>query len=327
MTVLITGGAGYVGSHVAYEMVDTGHETIVVDNLSTGYRSSVPKQARLIVGNVGDRDFVRRVIADYAIQSIIHTAGSTIIPESISNPLKYYNDNTLTSSALIEAAIAGGVRQFVFSSTAAVYGGANTTAVTEDADLNPTSPYGRSKLMAELILQDASVAHGLKYAILRYFNVAGADPLLRTGQSTISSTHLIKVAVQTALGQRPSLDVFGTNYSTPDGTCIRDYIHVSDLARAHVDVLRYLEHNDRSITLNCGYGRGYSVLEVIDAVKRVSGVNFPVCIAPARRGDLARVIAAPERARTQLGWVPRHNNLDTIVAHALAWDRKLMRTR
>ena len=253
-----------------------------------------------------------------------HFAASIVVPDSVRDPLGYYRNNTVNSRALIETAVRGKVRHFIFSSTAAVYGNPDRVPVAEDAPTLPMSPYGSSKLMTEIILRDAGRAHGLRYAILRYFNVAGADPRLRTGQSTKVATHLIKVAAETALGLRPKLDVFGTDYPTPDGTCIRDYIHVGDLVRAHSDALRHLRAGGPSLTLNCGYGHGFSVLEVIDAVKRVSGVDFRVDVAPRRPGDPARVVAAADRARDVLGWKPQLDDLSTIVTHALAWQKKLM---
>ena len=323
MTVLVTGGAGYIGSHMVHELADAGERVVVLDNLSTGYDWAVAKGVPLIVGETGDQALVARIIRDHGIDAIIHFAASIVVPDSVRDPLGYYRNNTMNSRALIECAVKGGVRHFIFSSTAAVYGNPAEIPVQEDSVTLPISPYGWSKLMTEIMLRDAESAYGLQHVILRYFNVAGADPQLRTGQSTRNATHIIKVATEAAVGLRPKLDVFGDDYPTPDGTCIRDYIHVTDLARAHSDALRHLRAGGESLTLNCGYGRGFSVLEVIDAVKRVSGVDFRVDIAPRRPGDPAQVVAAADRARALLGWRPQLDDLAAIVAHALAWQKKL----
>jgi len=327
MTVLITGGAGYIGSHMVCELADSGERAVVLDNLSTGFDWAVAKGTPLIVGDVGDQALVARIIREHGVEAIIHFAGSIVVPDSVRDPLGYYRNNTVNSRALIECAVDGGVRHFIFSSTAAVYGDLAGEPVTEDAPTQPISPYGWSKLMTETMLRDTSRAHGLQHVILRYFNVAGADSQRRAGQSTKAATHLIKVAVETVLGMRPKLDVYGDDYPTPDGTCVRDYIHVSDLVRAHGDALRYLRSGGPSLTLNCGYGHGFSVLEVIDAVKRVSGVDFKVEAAPRRPGDSACIVAASERIRAKLGWRPRYDDLSTIVGHALAWERALMTRR
>jgi UDP-glucose 4-epimerase len=263
----------------------------------------------------------------HRIEAIIHFAGSVVVPESVRQPLRYYLNNTVKSRTLIEAAVHAGVRQFIFSSTAAVYGNPEKVPIAEDAITAPMSPYGSSKLMTETMLRDAGEAHGLRHVILRYFNVAGADPKLRTGQSTAGATHLIKVAVETAVGLRSHMEVFGTDYPTPDGTCVRDYIHISDLTRAHSDALDYLRRGGESVTLNCGYGRGFSVLEVIEAVKQVSGVDFPVKRAPRRAGDPAQIVAAAHRAHAVLGWRPQHDQLPLIVEHALAWERVLAKRK
>jgi UDP-glucose 4-epimerase len=324
MTVLVTGGAGYIGSHTVHELVDAGERVVVLDNLSTGFRSALPKPMLPIVGDVGDQDLVASIIDTHKVDAIIHFAGSIVVPESVRDPLGYYRNNTVNSRALMETAIKCGVRHFIFSSTAAVYGDPERVPVAEDAPLNPVSPYGWSKLMTEVMLRDAAVAHGLGHVILRYFNVAGADPKMRTGQSTPDATHLIKVAVQTALGMRKGLDVFGTDYPTPDGTCIRDYIHVTDLARAHRAALDYLRGGGANVTLNCGYGRGYSVLQVVDAVRRAVNHEFPVRMAPRRPGDPMSIVAAAERIRKLLKWAPELDNIDTIVAHALTWERRLL---
>jgi len=324
MTVLVTGGAGYIGSHMVYALIAAGERVVVLDNLSTGFDWAIAEGAPLVLGETGDQALVSQLIRQHAVESIIHFAASIVVPDSVSDPLGYYKNNTVNSRALIECAVKGGVKHFIFSSTAAVYGNPARVPVTEDDLTAPMSPYGSSKLMTEIMLRDAGFAHGLAHVILRYFNVAGADPELRTGQSTRGATHLIKVAVETALGRRPKMDVFGTAYPTPDGTCVRDYIHVSDLVQAHLDGLRYLRGGGASVTANCGYGRGYSVREVIDAVKRVSGVDFKVDISGPRAGDPAQIIASSERARAVLGWRPQRDDLATIVSHALAWERKLM---
>jgi UDP-glucose 4-epimerase len=324
MTILVTGGAGYIGSHMVHELVDAGEKVVTLDNLVTGFDWAVAEGVPLIVGDTGDQPLVASIIAEHGVDSIIHFAASTVVPESVAQPLAYYRNNTVNSRALIETAVQGGVKHFIFSSTAAVYGNPERSPVAEDAPTMPMSPYGASKLMTERMLRDAGYAHGMGYVVLRYFNVAGADPKLRTGQSTRNATHLIKVATEAALGQRPKVDVFGTDYPTPDGTGIRDYIHVSDLARAHSDALRHLRAGGESLTLNCGYGHGFSVLEVIDTVKRVSGVDFRVDTAPRRPGDPAQVVATADRARALLDWRPQLDDLTTIVAHALAWQKKLV---
>jgi UDP-glucose 4-epimerase len=323
MTVLVTGGAGYIGSHMVYELADAGERVVVLDNLSTGFDWAVAKGVPLIVGETGDQALVARLIREHGVDAIIHFAASIVVPDSMRDPLGYYRNNTMNSRALIECAVKSGVRHFIFSSTAAVYGNPTEIPVREDSATLPISPYGWSKLMTEIMLRDAGSAYGLHHVILRYFNVAGADPQRRTGQSTKAATHLIKVAVETVLGMRPKLDVFGDDYPTPDGTCIRDYIHVSDLVCAHADALRYLRSGAPSLTLNCGYGHGFSVLDVIDAVKRVSGVDFKVDIAPRRPGDPAQIVAQSERVRSELGWQPRYDDLSTIVRDALNWEREL----
>jgi UDP-glucose 4-epimerase len=323
MTILVTGGAGYIGSHMIHTLVEAGEGVIVLDNLSTGFKWAIPKGVQLVTGETGDEALVARLIAEHGVSAIIHFAASIVVPDSVSDPLGYYRNNTVNSRALIECAVRGDVKQFIFSSTAAVYGNPAKVPIGEDDAVAPMSPYGSSKLMTEIMLRDAGIAHSLDYVILRYFNVAGADPKLRTGQSTKGATHLIKVAVETALGKRAKMDVFGTNYPTPDGTCIRDYIHVADLVRAHSDALAYLRAGGRSVTLNCGYGHGFSVLDVIDTVKRVSGVDFRVDRADPRPGDPAQIVAQSDRAKELLGWQPQFDDLATIVTHALAWERKL----
>jgi UDP-glucose 4-epimerase len=323
MAVLVTGGAGFIGSHMVLALLDAGEKVIVLDNLSTGFRWAVPPAATLVVGDVGDQDLVRTVIRKYGVQSIVHFAGSIVVPESVAEPLGYYNNNTVKSRALMEAAVATGLKQFIFSSTAAVYGNPAENPVSEAAQPAPMSPYGWSKLMTEVMLADTSRAHDFNYVALRYFNVAGADPKGRSGQSTPRATHLIKVACETALGQRAHMEVFGTDYPTPDGTCIRDYIHVTDLIRAHVAALDYLRTGGKSDIFNCGYSKGFSVLEVIEAVKRVSGVDFDVRLVPRRPGDPAAIVAGSQKIRDQLGWQPRHDDLDEIVRHALSWEDHL----
>jgi UDP-glucose 4-epimerase len=323
MTVLVTGGAGYIGSHMALELLDAGERTVVLDDLSTGLARAVPGQAEFIEGDVGDQDLVRRIIKERGIQAIVHFAGSVVVPDSVADPLGYYLNNTVKSRALIEVAVKCGVRHFIFSSTAAVYGMTGDQPVVEDAPLAPISPYGASKRMTEIMLADAARAHDFAFVALRYFNVAGADPQGRAGQSTPRATHLIKVACETALGKRGHIQVFGTDYPTLDGTCIRDYIHITDLTRAHLAALRHLRSGGASDILNCGYGRGYTVLEVIEAVKRVSARSFNVRLSQRRPGDPPIVIAATDKIRKLLGWVPQHDRLDEIVLQALRWEERL----
>ena len=325
MAILVTGGAGYIGGHMGLALTDRGDEVVVLDNLSTGFDWAVPHAATLVVGDMGDADLVGRVIREHRIDAIAHFAAKIVVPDSVSDPLGYYLNNTAKSRSLLEAAVKGGVRHFIFSSTAAVYGETSSEPVGEDTPKNPMSPYGRSKLMTEWMLEDAARAHDLRFVALRYFNVAGADPAGRIGQSTPAATHLIKVAAQAALGQRPKLEVFGTDYPTRDGSCLRDYIQVSDLANAHLAALDHLRAGGESLTLNCGYGRGYSVLEVIEVMKRMSGVDFPVQLSPRRPGDPAAIIAKADRIRAELGWVPQHDDLDGIVAQALHWEQHLAR--
>ena len=327
MSVLVTGGAGYIGSHMVLALLDAGEDVVVLDNLSTGHRWAVPEKAELVVGDISDQDLVRATVWKHSIKSIIHFAGSIVVPESIEDPLGYYQNNTVNSRNLIEAAVATGVRNFIFSSTAAVYGMPEDNPVREDARLAPISPYGSSKLMTEMMLKDTAFAHDFEFVALRYFNVAGADPQGRSGQSTPAATHLIKVASQTALGERTHMDVYGTDYETEDGTCIRDYIHVTDLAKAHLLALDHLRQGGKSEIFNCGYGRGFSVLEVIEAVKRASGVDFNVNLSGRRAGDPAALIACADKIRETLGWVPDHDDLDDITAQALAWEDRLVDLR
>jgi UDP-glucose 4-epimerase len=323
MAILVTGGAGYIGSHMVHALVDAGERVVVLDNLSTGFDWAVAKEATLVVGDTGDQALVQNLIAKNDVEAIIHFAASIVVPDSLADPLGYYRNNTANSRALIECAVKGGVKQFIFSSTAAVYGNPAQVPVDESDQLMPMSPYGSSKLMTEVMLRDAGAAHGLAHVILRYFNVAGADPALRTGQSTKGATHLIKVAVETALGRRPRMQVFGTDYPTPDGTCVRDYIHVADLVRAHRDALGYLRGGGASTTLNCGYGQGFSVLQVIDTVRRVSGVDFEIELAARRAGDPARIVARSDKIRALLGWHPQYDDLATIARDALEWELRL----
>lgn len=323
MTILVTGGAGYIGSHMVHDLADAGEPAVVLDNLSTGFRFLIPSAVPFVAGSTGDRELVAKTIERYRVDAIIHFAASIVVPDSVRDPLGYYHNNTMNTCALLEVAAEAGVKQFIFSSTAAVYGNPAQVPIREDAATAPISPYGTSKLMSEIMLHDAGKAYGLRFVVLRYFNVAGADPKGRTGQATPQATHLIKVACETALGKRLKIDVFGTDYPTPDGTCIRDYIHVSDLARAHSAALAYLRRGGASTTFNCGYGRGASVLEVIDAVRRVSGRDFTVEISRRRPGDPAELVANVDRIRATLDWRPQFQDLDTIVAHALAWEKRL----
>ena len=322
MSVLVTGGAGYIGSHMVLALLDAGEDVVVLDNLSTGFRWAVPSQTKFVAGDAGDHDLLFRLFLTNPIDAIIHFAGSVVVPESITDPLGYYGNNTCKSRTLIEAAVKSKVPNFIFSSSAAVYGMPEQNPVAEDARPAPISPYGTSKLMTELMLRDAAQAHDLRYVALRYFNVAGADPLGRSGQSTARATHLVKVACEAALGERPYLEVFGTDYPTPDGTCIRDYIHVTDLVGAHLDALRYLRAGGMSEVVNCGYGSGFSVLDVIASVKAISQSDFPVRLGPRRAGDPAALVAKVERVVEVLGWKPKLNRLDTIVSHALAWEKR-----
>ncbi len=327
MTVLVTGGAGYIGSHMVHALVEAGESVVVIDNLSTGFREFLPDGIPLLVGDAGDERLVGNIIAQHKVESIIHFAGSIVVPESMRDPLGYYRNNTMTTRNLLNAAIKGRVNRFIFSSTAAVYGNPEQTPVPENAPTRPMSPYGSSKLMTEIMLHDVASAHGMSYVALRYFNVAGADPLARMGLATVGATHLLKIAVEAATGQRAKIDVFGTDYPTADGSCIRDFIHVSDLAQAHRAALSYLRDGGASVTLNCGYGRGYSVLETIEAVRRVSGRNFAVSYAPRRPGDIMAMVADTSRIRATLDWTPRYDDLETIATHALAWEWKLFRER
>ncbi len=323
MSLLITGGAGYIGSHMVYAALDRGLSVVVIDDLSNGIVENLPKEAVFYQGDIADKALLARVFQANAIDCIVHFAGSILVPESVDNPLKYYKNNTVKTQELLAFALETGLSKFIFSSTAAVYGAPGDEPIGEEVAPDPLVPYGTSKLMSEMMIRDAGKAHGLSYGILRYFNVAGADPALRTGQSSPDATHLIKVASQAAQGQRNLLHLFGTDYPTPDGTCVRDYIHVSDLVDAHILAYEHLTRGGESFIANCGYGRGFSVKEVIEVVKRVSGKDFPVMESPRRPGDPPCLVSEAGRIRELLGWVPKYDSLETIVGHALAWEGKL----
>jgi UDP-glucose 4-epimerase len=323
MNILVTGGAGYIGGHMVLALIDAGHQPIMFDNLSTGFRWSVPEGVPLVVGDIGDFELVLRTLQAYKIDAIAHFAAKLVVPESVADPLGYYLNNTVKSRSLMAAAVAAGVKKFVFSSTAAVYGNASDKPLGEDAPLAPLSPYGSSKQLTEVMLRDVAVAHDMRYVILRYFNVAGSDPAMRHGQSTANATHLIKVAIQTALGMRSHMEVFGSDYPTPDGTCIRDYIHVTDLIAAHMLALNHLDQGGESLVVNCGYGHGYSVSEVIETVRKVSGKPVEARFAPRRAGDPVTIVADSARIRSRLGWEPRHDDLASIVDHSLRWESML----
>ncbi len=321
MPVLVTGGAGYIGSNTVLELIDAGETVVVLDNLSTGFEAAVSPAAKLIVGDICYRTLVEHAITEHKIDAIIHFAGSVVVPESVANPLRYYHNNTCKTRSLLESAVRGGVPHFIFSSTAAVYGASGLEPVKEINPPRPESPYGRSKLMSEWMLEDISKAHGLNYTILRYFNVAGADPGGRTGQATRGATHLIKVASEAAVGKRKFVEVFGTDYPTPDGTCIRDYIHVKDLAAAHRLALARLRDGGRNLTANCGYSRGYSVLEVLHAVERVNETKLDIRFSNRRLGDPISIVADSKLARREFGWTPQFDSLDAIISSALKWER------
>lgn len=322
--VLVTGGAGYIGSHAVLALKDAGWPVAVIDNLTTGFRFAVPEDVPFYEGDIEDAALLARIFAEQGTRAIMHFAGSVVVPESVKNPLKYYHNNTAKTRALIAAAVEAGVPHFIFSSTAATYGEPEVSPVSEDCRQRPINPYGMSKLMTEFMLADTARAHALNYCALRYFNVAGADPAARSGQSTAGATHLIKVAVEAALGKRGHVGVFGTDFDTPDGTGVRDYIHVADLANAHLLALEALIADPAtSLTMNCGYGRGFSVLEVLDAVDRVTNRTIERRIEGRRAGDPASLVSDNRRIKATLPWQPRFADLDTIVAHALAWERKL----
>lgn len=328
MAVLVTGGAGYIGSHMTWGLLDANEEVIVLDRLSTGFKWCVAPEAHFYKGDIADRDLLRTIFSTHSVDAVIHFAGSVVVPDSVANPLEYYDNNTVKSRELIAATIEARVPHFVFSSTAAVYGSPpDGLPVAESAPLNPESPYGRSKLMTELMLKDAAQASALTYTALRYFNVAGSDPYGRTGQSTAGATHLIKVACETAIGKRPYLNIFGTDYPTHDGTCVRDYIHVSDLTNAHLLALKSLRGGGPSLVANCGYGQGYSVMDVVNCVERLTGKVLPINPVGRRPGDAASVIADASVATGQLGWTPRYNNLDGIISSALNWEQRLIQRK
>jgi UDP-glucose 4-epimerase len=325
MKVLVTGGAGYIGSHAVLALQETGFSPIVIDNLSTGTESAVPPGVSLEIGDIGDVRFLERTIAHHEVEAVMHFAASCVVPDSVERPLEYYRNNAANSVGLIDACVRLRVRYFIFSSTAAVYGVPKQLPVDEDATLRPINPYGWSKMMTEQVLQDVHAAQDLRYLILRYFNVAGADPQGRAGQRGRRNTYLVKVACETVLQKRPTLSIFGNDFPTADGTGVRDYVHVSDLATAHVLALTYLVSGGESCVLNCGYGRGYSVREVIDAVERAAGKSLPVLVEPRRPGDPAALVARSDRIRRLLGWTPKFDSIDGIVRSALDWEERLAR--
>lgn len=318
--ILVTGGAGYIGSHMTYRLLDQGCRVVVLDDLSSGFRANISPRAEFVLGNAGDVGRVRDILHRNNIETVIHFAGSVIVPESFADPLKYYSNNILITRSLLEACIAEGVSKFVNSSTAAVYGMPNELCLREDARTNPVSPYGRSKLVVEWMLQDVAAAHDLRFMTLRYFNVAGADAEMRTGQSAPNGTHLIKRACQTALGKTPHLGIFGTDFDTPDGTAVRDYIHIDDLITAHLLVLDALQGGVLSGVYNCGYGQGVSVREVVAATEKVSGHKIATLALPKRFGDLARVVADTTKIKKDLGWIPQHSDIHDIVRSAFEWE-------
>ncbi|MDR3490191.1 MAG: UDP-glucose 4-epimerase GalE [Bradyrhizobium sp.] len=323
MTVLVTGGAGYIGGHMVLGLRDRGEKVVVLDDLSTGFAWAVPEGVELVVADFGDAEMVADIIAKHEIDAIAHFAAKIVVPDSVADPLGYYLNNTAKARNLIETAVRSGVKHFIFSSTAAVYGETGSEPIGEEASLAPISPYGRSKLMVEWMLEDVSRAYDFRYVALRYFNVAGADPQGRLGQSSPKATHLIKRGVQTALGRYASMEIFGEDYQTRDGTCVRDYIQVTDLIDAHLAALDYVRGGGEAAVFNCGYGHGLTVKEVIDVVKRVSGVDFKVNVSGRRPGDPASIVAKADRIRSVLGWRPKRDNLDEIVRQALDWERRL----
>jgi len=320
--LLVTGGAGYIGSHVVKQLGAAGENVVTLDNLCTGFRQAVTA-GELVVGETGDAALLERIFAEHDIDTIMHFAAHTIVPESVADPLKYYRNNTCSSRTLLEAAQKHGVKHFVFSSTAAVYGIPPGGRAAEDSPMVPINPYGTSKLMTEWMLRDLAVAGGPSYVALRYFNVAGCDPSGTIGQSTPKATLLVKVACEAATGKRPGVSIFGTDYATPDGTGLRDYIHVEDLAAAHLDALAYLRNGGESTTLNCGYGHGYSVREVLQAVEKVNGAPLKITEEARRAGDPPELVAVADKVRSVLGWTPKYDDLDTIVRTSLEWERKI----
>lgn len=323
-TVLITGGAGYIGSHAVYAFLESGYEVVVLDNLDTGVQHVLPKEVPFYKGDISDIDLIRSLLQDHRCRAAVHFAGSIVVPESVTNPLLYYHNNTVKSHALVKLAVECELAAFLFSSTAAVYGMGGAEPLKESDPLDPINPYGRSKLATEWVVRDTAAAHGLATGILRYFNVAGADPQQRTGQCSPNATHLIKVAAEAGCGKRPGLAIYGTDYDTPDGTCIRDYIHVSDLAQAHVATLTHLLRHQSSVTFNCGYSQGYSVREVIETVQKHAPQAFEVTEAPRRAGDPPSLIADCSLLKQTVGWVPEYNDLDTIIKSALDWETHLL---
>lgn len=323
MAILVTGGAGYIGSHMAWRLVDQNEDVVILDNLSTGFQGLVPPSVKLVQGDVGDIELLSKVLTDEKIEAVIHFAGSIVVPESVTDPLKYYQNNTAKSRNLIEACVNSGIKKFIFSSTATVYGEPDLGQLDENLPLLPINPYATSKVMTEWMLRDVSIAHDFRYIAIRYFNVAGADPQGRSGQSSKNATHLIKVASQVALGERDKLQVFGTDYGTPDGTCIRDYVHVTDLISAHMDGLTYLRDGGDSVAANCGYGHGFSVFDVIKALNTVIGQEIPVEITDRRPGDAPSLVANSKKIRDLFGWEPKHDNLEFVVKTALDWERSL----
>ena len=321
--ILVTGGAGYIGSHVARQLVEAGARVVVLDNLSTGFRQAV-LEATFVAGDSGNRGLVAKLLAEHRIDIVMHFAAHTVVPESVSNPLKYYGNNTCSTRTLLECCANHGVRHFVFSSTAAVYGIPAGGIAAEDSPTLPINPYGTSKLMSEWMLRDLGAAGGLRYVILRYFNVAGSDPRGRIGQSTRAATLLTKVACEAAVGKRDHVSIFGTDYPTPDGTGVRDYIHVEDLADAHLRALDYLRAGGAPLTLNCGYGHGYSVREVLAMVEKVGGKPLKIREEPRRAGDPPSLVARADKVRGLLGWVPRFDDLESIVKTSLDWERRLL---
>ncbi len=320
--VLVTGGAGYIGSHAILALREAGYPVVVIDNLSTGERRLVPKDVPLVVGNIADQELVSAVISEHKCKAAMHFAGSIIVPGSIIDPLKYYANNTATSRDLIACCVREGIEAFIFSSTATVYGNPQCVPLPETAETLPVNPYGTSKLMTEWMLRDVSAATGMHHAILRYFNVAGADPAGRSGQSGPDSSHLIRVACELIVGKRSKMSVFGTDYTTPDGTCIRDYVHVSDLAEAHVLALEHLLRHGENVILNCGYGHGFSVWQVIDVVRKLVGRELAIHMSARRAGDAEILVSDSRKIRETLGWKPRFDDLETIVNTALDWERK-----
>ncbi len=323
-SVLVTGGAGYIGSHTVLQLLARGEHVVVLDDLSTGFRQAA-RDVPLVVGNVGDRALVDSLLAEHGVDTIIHFAAHTIVPESVANPLKYYGNNTCGTRSLLEAASNAGVRNFVFSSTAAVYGIPESGLASEESPTAPINAYGSSKLMSEWMLRDLCAVTPMRHVILRYFNVAGSDPQGRIGQSTRKATLLVKVACEAAVGKRPYLSVFGTDYPTPDGTGVRDYIHVDDLAAAHLKALDYLRAGGDSLIANCGYGHGYSVREVLQSVEKIAGLKLDVREEPRRAGDPPTLVAKCDRVRNILGWIPKLDDIDTIVRTSLEWERRLQR--